>query len=296
VSRANAVRFGALALLWGTGFLWIKIALRGFSPVQITLVRLALGCAVLTTIALSRRLRPPTGRVWGHLFVAALVANAIPYVLFGLGEQTVGSNVAGALNASTPLWTVAIAFLAGTDRVVSLRRGVGLAVGFLGTVLIFSPWATTGSVFSWGGLACLGAAVSYGISYVYMGRFLTGRGIPPLMLAACQLGAATVWLCLALPVGGLQPITWRADAVVSLAILGALGTGIAYVLNYRLIADEGPTVASTVSYLLPVVAILAGFLVLAEPITVGIGVGIALVLLGVSLSQQRARQLDTAQR
>jgi drug/metabolite transporter (DMT)-like permease len=166
-----------------------------------------------------------------------------------------------------------------------------LAVGFLGTVLIFAPWDTAGSVFSWGGLACLGAAVSYGISYVYMGRFLTGRGIPPLMLAACQLGAAVVLLCVALPVSGLQPITWRADAVVSLAILGTLGSGVAYVLNYRLIADEGPTAASTVSYLLPVVAILAGYLVLAESLTVGIGFGIALVLLGVSLSQQRARPL-----
>lgn len=163
---------------------------------------------------------------------------------------------------------------------------MGLAVGFAGTVLVFTPGNSAGQILSSDGLACLGAAVSYGVSYVYMGRFLAGRGIPQLMLSASQLGAATALLAVVLPFGGLQPPTWRADAVASLLVLGALGTGIAYVLNYRLIADEGSTAASTVSYLLPIVAVGLGYFALDEPVTLPMAAGVSLVLVGVALAQR----------
>lgn len=288
MSRSSLARLALLALLWGSGFLWIKLALRGFSPVQIVLVRLTLGALVLAPIALARGMRFPTGRtIWVHLFVAALVANAIPYTLFGIGERTIGSNVAGVINATTPLWTVLIAFLAGTDRTVTVRRGVGLALGFAGTVLIFTPWESANDIASWGGLAILGASASYGISYVYMGRYLTNRGIPAIMLSASQLAAGAVLMVMALPFGGLTPPQWRLDAVGSLLILGVLGTGLAYVLNYRLIADEGPTVASTTTYLLPVVAVVLGALVVNESVTLPMLAGMVVVLGGVALVQRR---------
>jgi drug/metabolite transporter (DMT)-like permease len=295
VSRGSLVRLAALALLWGSGFLWIKLALRGFTPVQIVLVRLALGAAVLASIALVRRIRFPAGAVvWGHLFVAALVANAIPYTLFGMGEKTIGSNVAGVLNATTPLWTVLVAFAAGTDRAISAKRGLGIALGFVGTVLIFSPWESAGEIASWGGVAILAASASYGVSYVYMGRFLTHRGIPPIVLSASQLAAGAVLMLLALPFGGLSAPHWRTDAVLSLAILGVLGTGVAYVLNYRLIGDEGPTAASTTTYLLPVVAVVLGALVVDERVTVPMVAGMGLVLGGVALVQRRRQTPDRA--
>jgi drug/metabolite transporter (DMT)-like permease len=291
VNRSSFIRLGLLALLWGSGFLWIKLSLRGFTPVQIVLVRLALGVAVLVPIAMARGMRFPRDRAtWVHLFVAALFANAIPYTLFGIGEETVGSNVAGVINATTPLWTVLVAFLAGTDRQVSVWRGVGLALGFAGTVLIFTPWESAGEIASWGGLACLAASASYGVSYVYMGRFLTGRGIPPIMLSATQLAAGTLLLAVAMPFGGLEAPTWRFDAVASLVILGVLGTGVAYVINYRLIEDVGPTVASTTTYLLPVVAVVLGALVVDEPVTVPMVAGMLLVLAGVFLVQRFGRR------
>jgi drug/metabolite transporter (DMT)-like permease len=287
MSRGSVIRLVALALLWGSGFLWIKLALRGFTPVQITLIRLALGALVLIPIAMHRRMRFPTGRtVWVHLFVAALVANAIPYTLFGIAEKTIDSNVAGVLNATTPLWTLLVAYLAGTDRYVNAWRGLGIAVGFAGTVLIFTPWESAGEIASWGGLAVLAASASYGVSYVYMGRFLTNRGIPPIMLSASQLAAATAIMVLALPFGGLTAPTWRTDAVVSLLILGVLGTGLAYVLNYRLIGDIGPTAASTTTYLLPVVAVILGALVVDEHVTAWMVAGMLLVLAGVFLVQR----------
>jgi drug/metabolite transporter (DMT)-like permease len=287
VSRSSLARLALLALLWGSSFLWIKLALRGFTPVQIVIVRLALGALVLLPIALRRGMRFPADRVtWAHLFVAALVANAIPYTLFGVGEETVDSGVAGVINATTPLWTALIAFLAGTDRDASWRRGAGLALGFAGALLIFSPWESTNEIASWGGLAILGASASYGISYVYMGRYLTHRGIPPIMLSATQLAAGAVLMLLALPWGGLTAPEWRLDAVTSLLILAVLGTGVAYVLNYRLITDEGPTVASTTTYLLPVVAVVLGALFVSEPVTIPMVAGMVLVLGGVALVQR----------
>jgi drug/metabolite transporter (DMT)-like permease len=289
ISRAGVARIAALALLWGSGFLWIKLALRGFNPVQIVFARLLLGFLVLTPIALSRGLRFPRQRgLWGHLFVAALVANAVPYLLFSLAEETIGSNVAGVLNATTPLWTLLLAFLVGVDRAVTAKKAAGFALGFLGVVVIFSPWESASEIASWGGIACLAAAASYGLGYVYMGRFLTGRGIPPILLSATQLGAATVLLVPALPFTGLESPQWRLDAVVSLLVLGVLGTGAAYVLNYRIIDDEGPTAASVVTYLLPVVAVLLGWVVLREAVTTAIVAGIALVLTGVILTRQRS--------
>ena len=258
---------------------------------QIVFARLLLGFVVLAPIALSRGLHfPRERRVWGHLFVAALVSNAVPYVLFGIGEETVGSNVAGVLNATTPLWTLLLAFLVGVDRAVTVKKAAGFALGFLGVVVIFSPWESASEIASWGGLACLAAAASYGIGYVYMGRFLTGRGIPPLMLSAAQLGAATVLLALALPFAGLESPTWRLDAVASLLLLGSLGTGAAYVLNYRIIDDEGPTAASVVTYLLPIVAVILGWIFLDEAVTAAIAAGIVLVLAGVTLTRKRSAE------
>lgn len=286
-SRAGLARIAGLALLWGSSFLWIKLALRGFEPIQIAFARLFLGFVVLAPLVLSRRLAFPRGwRLWGHLVVAALLANAIPYLLFGIAQQSVGSNVAGVLNATTPLWTLLLAFLVGTDRAVTWTKAGGFALGFLGVVVLFSPWRSANEIASWGGLACLAAAACYGIAYIYMGRYLTGRGMAPLVLSASQLGAATVLLALAMPVAGLNAPTWRWDAVTSLLILGALGTGAAYVLNYRIITDEGPTAASVVGYLLPLVAVVLGWLVVDEAITPTILVGVVLVLAGVLLSRR----------
>jgi drug/metabolite transporter (DMT)-like permease len=266
----------------------VKLALRGFTPVQIVFVRLALGVAVLAPVALAQRLTPPSGwRIWGHLTVAAMFANAIPYMLVATAEQTVGSHVAGALNATTPLWTISLAFASRAERGFGFRRSLGLLAGFAGTVLIFSPWSATSEITSIGGMESLAAAASYGLGYIYMARFLTGKGVRPLMLSTSQLAAATVIMGVAVPVGGLEVPTWDAQALAGLLILGAISTGTAYVLNYRLITDAGPTAASTVTYLLPVVAVVLGWAVLGEALNGGILGGLALVLCGVALAQSR---------
>jgi drug/metabolite transporter (DMT)-like permease len=287
---AGLLRVAALALIWGSGFLLIKISLRSFTPVELTFARLALGALILTAILLVRRLALPEQRtLWLHLLAAALLGNAIPYTLFGVAEQTVESNLAGAINATTPLWTLLFAAALRQSKRLGSAQILGIILGFFGALLILAPWRSDSAPLP-GVLACLAASASYGLSYVYMGRYLTGRNLSPLVLSAGQLIAASGLLALALPFGGTQGGNWRPDAVAALLVLGVVGTGLAYVLNYRIITDDGPVLASTVTYLLPVVAVLAGLLVLDESVTVPLIAGVAIVLLGVGLTRRKPAQ------
>jgi drug/metabolite transporter (DMT)-like permease len=255
-----------------------------------TLARLALGAAVLFAIVLARREKiPRPGRVWAHIAVAALFANAVPYLLFALAEQTVNSSTAGIINATTPLWTVVLALAVRHQKTVTSWQVAGLIIGFIGAVLIFTPWSSAGGLTSAGALECLAASVSYAVSYVYMDKFLARQGIGPVVLSACQLGAASVMLAIAPAVTGVRTPHVTAVSVAAIAVLGIIGTGFAYVLNYQIITSEGATVASTVTYLLPVVAIVLGVLVLGETITAAVLAGIALVLAGVALTRRQAK-------
>jgi drug/metabolite transporter (DMT)-like permease len=288
MSRSNLIRFFGLAAIWGSGFLWIKFALRGFDPVQIVLIRLVLGAVVLAPMAWRRRRPKPGGpRMWLHLFVAAFLANALPYTLFGIGEQTVGSSVAGLLNATTPLWTLVAGIAVGGDRSIDLRRAGAMVLGLTGVVTILTPWHSAGHIVTAGGLVCLTASASYGVSYIYMGRFLGRTGLSAVSLSAAQLAAGAVLMAAVVPVAGRSVPHLRLDAVLGLLILGTLGTGVAYVLNYRLIVDEGPGVASIITYLLPVVAVVLGAAVMREPLSLSMFAGAALVLAGVAVVQLR---------
>ncbi|GAA2123894.1 DMT family transporter [Glycomyces algeriensis] len=288
---AGTARVAALALLWGSGFLWIKIGLEGFTPIQITLFRMALGAAVLLVILrLSGLSLPRDRKTWGHLTVAAFFGNALPYLLFGIGEQTVSSTTAGVINASTPLWTVLITVLAYRNGTSARRNAWSLIIGFAGVLLIFSPWNHTSEIASWGGLACLGAAASYGVSYVYIGKFLVKKDLGVLRMATGQLISATALTLAMIPLFGWTQPSWEPIPILAVLILGTLGTGIAYILNYRIITDDGPTAASIVVYLLPVVAVALGIAVLREVLESQTIAGTALVLLAAHLRKPEPSQ------
>lgn len=287
VTQSAMFRLALLALIWGSSFLWIKLADRGFAPVEVTFARLALGSAALFPVVAARReALPRSATLWAQIALAALFANASPYLLFAVAEQSVDSSTAGIINATTPLWTVTLAVAVRHQKSVTARQCAGLVVGFGGTLLIFSPWHSATSVTSAGGLECLAASISYAISYVYMDRFLARRGMSPITLSACQLLVAAGLLAVALPLSGARAPQVSAAGLASLVILGVLGTGVAYVLNYQIITSEGATVAATVTYLLPVVAIVLGVAVLGETVTITVLAGIALVLAGVALTRR----------
>jgi drug/metabolite transporter (DMT)-like permease len=239
----------------------------------------------LTLLAILRVGRRKIARgtwLWAQLIIAALLANAIPYSLFAFAERNVASSIAGILTATTPMWTTVIAYAAGTQRHVPATSVVGLAAGLLGTALIFSPSQAAGTIVSIGGLTVLAAAVSYGASYVYMNQYLAHRQLDPLVLAASQLIAATGLLAVAVPFAGLQPLHPHPDAVLALITLGVFGTGLAYVVNYRLICSTG-TSASVVTYLLPIVAIVLGATLRHEHMTLHALAGTAIILCAVAL-------------
>ncbi|MEU3483650.1 DMT family transporter [Streptomyces sp. NPDC033754] len=288
MSRATGARLAALSLVWGSVFLWIKIAGYGFSPVQMVLIRLALGAVVILSLGYAKGLRlPKEPVVWGHLTVAALLGNAVPWTLYAEGEIAGSSSVAAVVNGSAPIWTLAAALLLGQEKRVSGVRAGGVLLGLGGTALIASPWNSASTGTGWSILCFVLGSVSFGAGFAYMGKFLVGRGVPPLMLAGGQLGAATVLLLAAFPFLGLQAVTWRADSVISVLVLGVVCTGFAALLNFELIIKDGPAVASTVTYLMTAVAVVLGAVVLHEPLGWTVWLGAVAVLAATGLLRRR---------
>lgn len=289
MSRGNLARLVLLACIWGSSFLWIELALTGLSPVQVVLGRLLAASAVLGTILTLRRHRlPREPTIWAHLVLLSIVANIVPFSLFGWGQERITSGLAGVLNGTTPLFTLVFAVAALPEERLTAVRGAGLLIGFGGVVLIVGPWDANPLTSSVPGqLACLGAAACYGVAFTYTRRFVSGRGYPAPVLAAVQLGCGALLLAVATPVVAAQPVQLDATVVGSVVMLGAFGTGTAYLLFHRLVADAGATSASMVTYLIPVVAVLLGVAVLAEPLTWNVFAGAVVVIVGVATAEGR---------
>lgn len=287
MTRASTLRLALLALTWGSSFLWIALALPMLAASWLTIARLALGATTLALICKVRGYPLPTGRVtWAHLAVAGLLANVAPYFLFAVGESLTSSAYAGILNGTTPLWT-ALTIVLVTGALPRRVQLAGLALGFIGTLLIFEPWRQDGPGALPGVLACLAAAALYGVSYVYLSRYITPLPFNPVALAASQLAAATVLSFVLLPLDGGVVRAPTSIAVLAVLVLGVAGTGLAYLLNYALLVTDGPTATSLVAYLIPVVAAVLGVLVLGDELPPLAGVGAALVLTGVALVRRK---------
>jgi len=281
------LRFLLLAAIWGLSFLFIKIGVQAFAPLQVAFGRVLAGTATLLAIAFARRARLPSGwRIWGHLAVAAVLLNTVPFALFAYGEQHVSSVLAGIWNATTPLFTLPVAaLLIAAERPTASRAG-GLLIGFGGVLVVLGIWRGLAGAGLSGDLMCMAAAACYGIGFPYARRFLSGQA-DPLILAAGQLACATVQLAVLTPLLTAAPTGLPARPVICVVILGVLGTGIAYVLNYSIVKDAGATAASTVTYAIPVFSTLAGALVLREPLTWNEPVGALVILTGALITQGR---------
>lgn len=282
------VPYTLLALTWGSSFWFIMVGLESFSAVQVGFLRVALGA--ITLLGLSLVTRAPLIRDWrllGHLFVLALCLNSAPAVLFAFGETRISSVLAAILNATTPLATLLVTSLAFRDQRPSRAQQLGLAIGFLGVLTVLGVWRGLGSNALPGVLACLVAVTGYGISFPYSRRYVTGTAHSRTSIATAQVCLAALQL---VPVVlFVDPSFARPSVASALAILalGALGSGIAYVWNYQVITQAGATVASTVTYWTPLVAVIAGTVLLHEQLVWYEPVGALIVLLGVAVSQGR---------
>jgi drug/metabolite transporter (DMT)-like permease len=290
VSRAALARFAVLCAFWGSSFLLLALALEGLSPAQVVLGRVTTGAVVIWAIVALRRQALPSGRgLWGHLAVAGLFGNVIPFTLFAFATERIPSGLAGLLNATTPLFTLAFAVAALSDERLSATRTAGFVLGFLGVATVIGPAGLgSGEAFSvTGQLAALAGAASYGVAFVYSRRFIAGRGVPPLSLAAGQLAVSSGILLLMAPVLATQPVDIDVTVAVAVLLLGGLSTGVAYILYYNLLVEVGATTTSMVTYLVPVVAVTLGVVVLGEPVTWNLFVGGAVVIVGVAVAEGR---------
>lgn len=288
---AIAVQFVLTGVVWGSSFLFIAVALTGMTPAQVAGGRLLFGALALGAVVAIRRERlPRSRRVWGHLCVLAVTFCVIPFLLFAWAEQHVSSGLASIFNATTPIMTAIMA--AAVFRVERLRAGqiVGIAIGIAGVAVIIAPGAVSEVGDSTvAQLALLGATACYGVSLAYMRRFLGDAGLSGIAFAFGYIGPAALLMVLLSPVILAEPIRPSVPVIASIVALGVLGTGLAYVWNQNTLRAWGPTRASTVTYVTPVVGVTLGILVLGERLTWNEPVGAAVVFLGILLVQERVR-------
>jgi drug/metabolite transporter (DMT)-like permease len=284
----------ALALIWGSSFLFIKVGVRELHPLYVTFGRVVAGALAVVAVLLVTRGRLPRGlRVWAHLAFVGAVGVVMPFTLFGYGEQRVSSVLAGIWNATTPLVALPVAALIFRTERMTVRRAAGIVIGFVGVLVVLGVWQGVGGARFTGQLMCLGAAVCYGVAIPYQRRFLSGPGVSGIGIPAGQLLMAAAELLIVTPlVAGAPPAPARlsADVVASVLALGALGTGLAFVLNFRVITIAGATTSASVTYLIPIVATLIGVLGLHEKVHWYQPVGALVVLTGVAVSQGLVRR------
>jgi drug/metabolite transporter (DMT)-like permease len=226
-------------------------------------------------------------RTWGHAAVVAALLNAAPFTLFAIGEQHVSSVLAGVINATTPLMTLIFVVAVMPGEHVTLRRIQGLLLGFAGVLCLLGAWrGLAGGTIS-GALACLGATACYGAGFAYTRRFFSGRKESAAALSAAQIGAATVELAVVAALTSTYPPLPGVSASIALLVLGAVGTGYAFLLNFQVIRAAGPTVASTVTYVVPIWSTLIGAVLLAEPVGWNTLLGGSLVVCGILVARSR---------
>jgi drug/metabolite transporter (DMT)-like permease len=284
--------FTVLSAVWGSSFALIKIAVdAGVAPPWVAFARCALGALTLLAVcALTRSPLPRDRGTWGHAAVVAVLANTVPFVLLAYGEQHVDSVLAGLINATTPLMTLLFVPLLVPTEHITRRRVAGLLIGFGGVLCVLGIWrGLTGGTVT-GTLACLGSTAGYGATFAYMQRFFAGRGGSAAALSAAQLVCASVQLAVVAPALAGLPAWPGTPAAVALLTLGALGTGLAYVLNLGVVRAAGPTVASTVTYVIPVWSTAIGAVLLGEPVGWNTVLGGVLVIVGVLVTRAPDRR------
>lgn len=281
--------FIVLAAIWGSSFLFIKVGVRELHPVYVTLFRCAAGAlALLLVLVISRDRLPTDRRLLARMAGLALVGNAAPFTLFGYGEQRVSSIIAGIWNGTTPLMVLVVGLVFLPNERPNRQRVLGLLLGFAGVLVVLGAWRGLGGGELLGQLCCAGAAACYGFSIPFTRRVVAGRTESGVALAATQLIMATVELAVLAPLlAGRPPSPARLslDVVASVLALGALGTGIAFWLNYQVIRVAGAATSASVTYVIPVFATALGVLVLAEDLHWYEPVGAVVILAGVAISQ-----------
>jgi len=277
--------FVVLGTLWGSSFMWIKIAVQEISPVMLVAIRLSFAIITLVGAAVIARQNMPKQRhLWIMLTVFGFFNVCLPYLLISWGQQYIDSAVAAILNSTTPLFAMLIAHRFLDDDRITIPRLIGLIVGFIGIIILISrdlgrsnEYTTSVHLIVLGQLAVLAASLLYAGSAVYARGNL--KGLSPIVQGLIPLlgSTALLWALVGISESPVTlpeiPITW-----ISLAWLGILGSGIAFLLYFYLIHSVGPTRTTLVTYVFPLVGIALGVIFLNESLDLRLALGALLVL------------------
>ena len=283
--RAWVADFVLLAAIWGSSFLFMRLAVVEFGPLPTAFLRVGIATAFLLPIVLWRGQGAELRQHWRAIGVVGLLNSGLPFVLFAFALQTITTGLSAILNATVPLFGALVAWAWLRDR-PGASRALGLVIGFAGVAMLawdkasFQP-GTTGPASGWALLACLAATLCYGIAASATKKHLTG--MPALVTATgSQLGASA---CLLLPALWSWPATLpSARAWLALLVVGVMCTGVAYILYFRLIEETGPARALTVTFVLPVFAVFYGVLFLEETVTPWMLICAVVIVCGTALS------------
>lgn len=293
MNSKTAAAFAFLGIIWGTNFIFMRQASEWISPVQIVFLRVLCGFVPIAVMArMQKAVRREHLKYTGHFLVMALLATVIYYWAFASGTSLLLSGVSGVLSGAIPLFSFIVAAIFLRQEKITVMRLCGLMLGFAGVILIAKPWQVSGESISLAGVGyMILGSLSVGISFVYAKKFLADKQIAPLALTTYQIGLALVILACITPFTGITAIAQDSTASLGLIIgLGLLGTGVAYLTYYYLILNLGAVVASSVTYIPPVVALIVGFLAANEQLGVTEILSMVLIMSGVFLLQRPSRR------
>ncbi|HIH4319561.1 TPA: DMT family transporter [Morganella morganii] len=293
MNSKTAAAFAFLGIIWGTNFIFMRQASEWISPVQIVFLRVLCGFVPIAVMAwMQKAVRREHLKYTGHFLVMALLATVIYYWAFASGTSLLLSGVSGVLSGAIPLFSFIVAAIFLRQEKITVMRLCGLMLGFAGVILIAKPWQVSGESISLAGVGyMILGSLSVGISFVYAKKFLADKQIAPLALTTYQIGLALLILACITPFTGITAIAQDSTASLGLIIgLGLLGTGVAYLMYYYLILNLGAVVASSVTYIPPVVALIVGFLAANEQLGVTEILSMVLIMSGVFLLQRPSRR------
>ena len=278
----------ALGVVWGCSFIFIKLGLEFLTPFGVAFGRCALGAITLLIIVKIKKIKLPSDKsTWQKLWILSMLLNVIPGILFAYAEVHVTSVLAGIINATTPLATLIVMLIAFREEKLKVEQIIGLIIGAIGVMVVLGIWQGVGENQLTGVIALLIAVTCYGISFPYTVRNIIPLGLKPEAAATTQLIMAAITLLPFYLFDGISRDYYRPATFLAMLALGILGSGIAYIWNFSIIAAAGSSIASSVTYLTPVVAIIVGWVFLGEALSWYEPVGALLVIIGAAISQGR---------
>jgi drug/metabolite transporter (DMT)-like permease len=278
----------ALGIVWGCSFIFIKLGLEFLTPFGVAFGRCALGALALLIYLKIKGLSLVRDRkMIGHLWVVALLLNVIPGIFFAWAETEVTSILAGIINAVTPLMTLIAIMLVSRNEKPTTPQVVGLLLGFVGVLTVLGAWQGLGDNPLWAILILLAAVTCYGFSFPYSRRYILPAQLAPEVMAATQVTLGAITLLPLFLINGIAKSEFLLGPVLAMVALGVFGSGFAYIWNFTIMRAAGSAIASSVTYVTPLVAVLVGFIFLNEIPHWYEPVGALVVLLGAAIAQGR---------